>query len=242
MEKPAFPILMYHSISKMPRGTLMRSLHISPRRFVLQMYLLKILGYRGVSISELHLQMKSSKAEKVIGITFDDGYKNNLHNALPILKKLGFTATIYLVSQNISGSNKWDNDKGITKQKMLNENDINKWIKNGMEIGSHTRNHTDLLNCNKEIAKQEIIKSKSDLEERFKIPINHFCYPYGNFNDDIINLTKEAGYHSATTTNRGIASNTSDVLALPRIQITYYTLPHLFLLKILTKYEDRRNK
>jgi len=205
------------------------------------MYLLKILGYRGVSISELHLQMKSSKAEKLVGITFDDGYQNIIQNALPILKKLGFTATIYLVSQNIGGSNTWDENKGIAKQQILNENDVNIWINSGMEIGSHTRNHIDLLNCSLEVAKQEIIKSKSDLEERFKIPINHFCYPYGRFNDDIINLTKKAGYHSATTTERGRSSKISNLLALPRVQITYYTLPHLFLLKILTKYEDYRN-
>jgi peptidoglycan/xylan/chitin deacetylase (PgdA/CDA1 family) len=206
------------------------------------MYLLKILGYRGVSLSELYLQMKSNKAEKLVGITFDDGYQNNVHKALPILKKLGFTATIYLVSQNIGGSNKWDISKGIAKKKILNENEINKWINSGMEIGSHTRNHIDLLNCSLEVAKKEIIKSKSDLEERFKIPINHFCYPYGSFNDDIINLTREAGYHSATTTKRGRSSKICNILALPRVQITYYTLPHLFLLKILTRYEDKRNK
>jgi peptidoglycan/xylan/chitin deacetylase (PgdA/CDA1 family) len=242
MRISVFPILMYHSIARMPKGTFMRSLHVPPRRFAFQMYLLKIFGYRGVSIGELHLHMASENSEKVIGISFDDGYKNNLSNALPILKKLGFTATAYIVSENIGGSNHWDFIKGVKKQQMLSENDINQWINSGMEIGSHSQNHTDLTNCSNIVAEKEIFQSKIDLEEKFKIPINHFCYPYGNFNDNIISIIKKAGYLTATTTRRGRSKNTNNLLALPRVQITHHTLPHLFLLKILTKYEDRRNK
>jgi peptidoglycan/xylan/chitin deacetylase (PgdA/CDA1 family) len=242
MKKSPFPILMYHSISKTPKGTFMRSLHVPPRRFAFQMLLLKIFGYRGVSISELQLHMASEKPDKVVGISFDDGYKNNLSNALPILKKLGFTATIYIVSKNIGGSNDWDSIKGAKKQKLLDENDINEWINSGMEIGSHTQNHTDLINCSNQIAEKEIIQSKNDLETRFKIPINNFCYPYGNFNESIIKIIKKAGYYSATTTIRGRSKNTNNLFTLPRVQVTHHTLPHLFLLKILTKYEDKRKK
>jgi peptidoglycan/xylan/chitin deacetylase (PgdA/CDA1 family) len=241
MQKTEFPILMYHSISNMPKGTFMRSLHVSPKRFAFQMYLLKLLGYRGVSIGELYHQMISKKPKKLVGISFDDGYKNNISNALPILKKFGFTATVYLVSNNIGGSNHWDVINGIKKQKLLNENDINQWINSGMEIGSHSQNHSDLTNCSNEAAEKEIIQSKIDLEKRFKIPINHFCYPYGNFNNSIINVIKKAGYSTATTTKRGRSKHTNNLLALPRVQVTHHTLPHLFLLKILTKYEDKRN-
>lgn len=240
MRMSIFPILMYHSITKMPRGEFMRSLHVSPRRFAFQMFLLKIFGYRGVSVNELYTHLNSKKPQKVVGISFDDGYKNNLTNALPILKKFGFTATIYIVSQNIGGSNHWDIDKGIKKQMMLSENDINKWIDSGMEIGSHTQNHQDLTSCSNETAISEIIQSKIDLEQRFKTPINHFCYPYGNFNNKIIDLIKKAGYHTATTTKRGRITRNHNLFSLPRVQITHHTLPHLFLLKILTNYEDRR--
>ena len=69
MNISVFPILMYHSIAEVPRGTFMRSLHVSPKRFAFQMYLLKILGYRGVSISELHQNMTKKNPEKVVGIS-----------------------------------------------------------------------------------------------------------------------------------------------------------------------------
>ena len=77
MRKNAFPILMYHSIADMPRGTIMRSLHVQTNRFNFQMRLLKIFGYRGVSMTELKPYLTGEKSGKVIGLTFDDGYNNN---------------------------------------------------------------------------------------------------------------------------------------------------------------------
>ena len=84
------PILMYHSIEPMPRSTTMRSLHVSPKRFNFQMWLLKVLGYKGLSLRQLKPYLDGKKTGKVVGITFDDGYKNNLFNAAPILLKNKF--------------------------------------------------------------------------------------------------------------------------------------------------------
>ena len=90
-----YPILMYHSIEKMPKSTVMRSLHVSPKKFKFQMWLLKILGYKGISMRELAPYLLGKKHGKVVGITFDDGYQNVLINAAPILSKYGFTAVSY---------------------------------------------------------------------------------------------------------------------------------------------------
>ena len=81
------PILMYHSIEAMPKETVMRSLHVSPRNFKFQMWVLKLLGYKGLSLKELKPYLDGKKSGKVVGITFDDGYQNILLNAAPILKK-----------------------------------------------------------------------------------------------------------------------------------------------------------
>ena len=154
MQQKPIPILMYHSIAAMPKGTVMRSLHVPPKLFRLQMWLLKILGYKGLSMNELQPYLTGDKQGKVVGITFDDGFKNNLTYALPILKKFEFSATCYIISQNIGGINYWDLDKGIPENPLMNENEIKQWIDGGMEIGSHTQNHTHLSECNIEIAKQ----------------------------------------------------------------------------------------
>ena len=240
MSKTNIPILVYHSIELVTKSTVMRSLYVPPRRFNFQMRMLKILGYKGLSMKKLKPYLDGKKFGKVVGITFDDGYRNNLTNAAPILKKYGFSATCYLVTQRIGSSNKWDLDKGITKLPLMTHSEIQEWLDFGMDIGSHTQTHADLTRVSKEKAEKEIKKCKSDLENKFNISIDDFCYPFGRFNESIYNLTKNAGYKTATTMMRGRANLESNQFKLQRIPITFHTLPHLFFTKILTNYEDKR--
>ena len=135
MPKRPIPILMYHSIEAMPKSTVMLSLHVPPKRFRIQMWLLNILGYKGLSMRELTPYLEGEKTGKVVGITFDDGYQNNLINAAPILKKYNFSATCYLVSQRIGTSNTWDLDKGITQRRLMTQSEVQEWLNFGLDIG-----------------------------------------------------------------------------------------------------------
>ena len=240
MNKKPVPILMYHSIASMPKGTIMRSLHVPPRLFKLQMWLLKIMGYQGLSMGKLQPYLTGEKIGKVVGITFDDGFQNNLTHALPILEKFGFSATCYIISQKVGGVNEWDLDKGIDEKPLMNEKEIQEWIDNGMEIGSHAQNHVRLAECDTDVATQEIKQSRVDLETKFDQSVKHFCYPYGSYNDEIVSIVKNTGYSTATTVTRGRAKPSNDLLTLPRISITHLTFAHLFLIKVLSKYEDKR--
>ena len=240
MSKRPIPILMYHSIEAMPKSTVMRSLHVPPKRFRIQMSLLNMLGYKGLSMRELLPYLEGEKIGKVVGITFDDGYQNNLINAAPILKKYNFSATCYLVSQSIGTSNSWDLDKGITQRPLMTQSEIQEWLNLGLDIGSHTQTHPILEELSEHQSQEEIFNCKSELEEMFKVSIKDFCYPFGHFNEKLEKIIKEAGYTTATTMSRGRATSQSNKLTLPRIPITHHTLPHLFLAKILTKYEDKR--
>ena len=234
------PILMYHSIELMPKSVVMRSLHVPPRRFKFQMWILKILGYQGLSMRELKPYLDGDKKGKVVGITFDDGYQNNLLNALPILKKNNFTATCYIVSDSVGSSNTWDLQKGITQRPLMTEAEIKKWLKMGMDIGAHTNTHADLLAIPEQKAQKEISDCKRKLEKIYNIKVTDFCYPFGRFNELVCNMTKDAGYLTATTMNRGKVTSQSDSFMLPRIPVNHRTLPHLFIMKIITKYEDKR--
>ena len=234
------PILMYHSIESMPKSTIMRSLHVSPRRFQFQMRLLNILGYKGLSMRQLQPYIDGEKTGKVVGITFDDGYQNNLINAAPILMKFGFSATCYLVSKKIGLSNIWDSDKGITQRPLMSHNEIQKWLDLGMDIGAHTQTHADLVKLSYMQAKNEIRQCKADLENFYDISVEDFCYPFGSLNSSLVDIVNEEGYVTATTMIRGSVNPSSNKLKLPRIPITHHTLPHLFLAKILTNYEEKR--
>jgi len=234
------PILMYHSIESMPKSTVMRSLHVPPRKFKFQMWILKILGYRGLSIKQLKPYLDGDKIGKVVGITFDDGYQNVLLNAAPVLKKYNFSATCYIVSESIGSSNIWDLKHGITQRPLMTEIEINEWLKMGMDIGAHTKTHPDLTAISKIKAKMEISDCKSALEKMYKVEINDFCYPFGRFNDVVSTMVQDSGYLTATSMQRGRVNSKSNSYSLPRIPINHRTLASLFLLKILTKYEDRR--
>jgi peptidoglycan/xylan/chitin deacetylase (PgdA/CDA1 family) len=235
------PILMYHQIDMPPaRGTPLRGLIVAPSSFAWQMAMLKVLGYQALSMRDLEPYLAGEKQGRVVGITFDDGFQNNVQHALPVLLKHGFTATCYAVSQAIGGTNRWDLQLGIVQKPLMTAEDWKQWLKSGMEIGSHTRNHANLNELSREQAIAEIKGSKDDLEATFACKVRHFCYPYGWFSEGHKQLVQDAGYITATTTRRGKVTVPADLFALKRVMVARATHLGLFAVKVLTEYEDRR--
>jgi len=241
MQEKPIPILMFHNIGLKKDQVFMKSLNVSKFLFFVQMLSLKILGYKGLNMTQLEKYLNGDKKGKVVGITFDDGYENNLKNAAPILKKFQFSATCYILSENIGNKNYWDLRENFAEIKTMDLSQIKKWISFGFEIGSHGKTHSRLSNIPIRKAEEEIFESKKQLEDIFNVPIEHFCYPYGDYNREVMEIVKNAGYKTATTVNRSRVYN-NDLLALPRVFITHRTYLPSFLLKILTKYEDRKFK
>jgi peptidoglycan/xylan/chitin deacetylase (PgdA/CDA1 family) len=236
------PILMYHQIDKPPkRGTALRGLIVAPSSFAWQMRLLRLMGYQGLSMRDLEPYLQGKKQGKVVGITFDDGYQNNLDNALPILRKHGFTATCYAVSSMIGGTNLWDKGKVAEKPLMTLEN-WRTWRDAGMDIGSHTRTHADLTAISFKDAENEIAGSKKELENKIGCEVRHFCYPYGRHENTHTEKVHEAGYITAVSTQRGNARNFLHPYTLPRVLIARATNTIQFCIKLLSDYEDRHNR
>ena len=234
------PILMYHQIDEPPtRGTTLRGLVVSPSSFAWQMKLLKLMGYKGLSMRDLEPYLIGEKYEKVVGITFDDGYRNNLEYALPVLQKQGFTATCYGVSGQIGGTNFWDH--GLVAEKpLMSLRDWQCWRDAGMDIGSHTLTHAKLTELSIEKARAEITDSKKELEQSIGCEVRHFCYPYGGHSTEHQQMARESGYITSTTTRRGRVNRGDDLFTLRRIMVARATNPLQFVLKIATAYEDRR--
>lgn len=240
------PILMYHSISHPIKNAPFKCLHLPPKRFAFQMKLLKMLGYQGLSMEELTPYLIGEKQGKVVGITFDDGYRNNLTEALPILQKYGFTATCYMVSGQIGGYNQWDESKGIPKNPLMNLEELKQWLNAGMKIGAHTHNHVSLTHVNDELAHTEILQSKNELERLLNIRVQDFCYPYGHFNKNHVQILKELGFKTSTAMYRGQVDipsqglNQEELLTLARVTVNNNCYPHIFLMKLLTDYENTK--
>ncbi len=240
MPSTAIPILMYHNVERPRKQAAMRGLYVVPAMFRLQMRLLRLMGYQGLCMGALMPYLRGEKSGKVVGITFDDGYRDNLCNALPALAANGFTATCYLVEGAVGGDNRWDQAKGIDAKPLMGENEVHQWLAAGMEIGCHTRDHVNLAECPRADLAEQIGTSKHALEQAYGVPVAHFCYPYGAWNEAALAQVRAAGYLSATTTRRGRARVHDDPLLLPRVPVYRSTLPHLFWAKIRTAYEDRR--
>lgn len=235
------PILMYHQIEAAPpRGASFRSLYVAPAAFARQMFLLNSLGYRGLSMSALMPYLKGECSGKVVGITFDDGYLNNLVNALPVLKRHGFSSTCYVVSQYVGKTNVWDHEVGIPPASLMDAQQLRQWLSGGQEVGAHTRHHVHLMQANAPTCNGEIAQCKLELENMTGSAVRHFCYPYGEYTANHVAIAREVGFQSVTSTRRGRCHADQDLLQLPRVTIVRSTTLPLFWLKLATRYEDRR--
>jgi len=238
---------MYHQVDIAPsKGTPLRGLVVSPGSFFRQMATMSALGFRGLSMNDLLPFLRGERSGRVFGITFDDGYENNLHNALPVLRRFAYTSTCYVVARRAGQTNSWDSELGIPPAPLMSIAQMQAWIDAGQEIGSHTLTHPDLRHINRQNQRVEIIESKLQLEAQLKQAggISNFCYPYGGFNPSAVDCAFEAGYATATTTIRGRSdiSTGRELFVLPRVLVSRTTTCLHLVLKCLTGYEDRRGK
>ena len=237
-----YAILTYHQIDLAPLPpAAFRSLYVAPDSFARQMRWLKRLGYRGLSMRDLMPYLRGEKVGKVVGLTFDDGYCNNLHHALPVLQDCGFTATCYVISQLLGKTNVWDLSNGVKQADLMSPEQIRAWSQAGMEIGAHTQNHCQLTSLPDEDALREISASKEELANLIGREVEHFCYPYGIYEARHTAMAKTAGYQSATTTRRGKVQPGVDLFQLHRIPVVRSTYLPQFLLKLLTEYENGKD-
>jgi peptidoglycan/xylan/chitin deacetylase (PgdA/CDA1 family) len=237
------PILMYHQVDEMPpSGAPLQGMTVSPQRFERQMRLLKTWGFQGLSMRDLEPYLNGRLKGRVVGITFDDGYANTHANALPILHALGYTATCYAVSHLIGGYNQWDANSGMATKALMDLQAWREWVGIGMDVGSHTCDHIDLSQSDEATVRQQIQRSKAELEQMLGLEVRHFCYPYGRFLPDHPAWVKQAGYVSATTTQRGRVQSASglDAFTLPRVLVNHRSTWAHMALKLFTRYEEDR--
>ena len=237
------PILMYHQIVEPPpKGAPYRSLYVSPDAFSRQLGLLKRLGYTGLSMGNLLPYLRGERQGKVVGITFDDGYLNNLTNALPILNQHGFSSTCYAVGGLLGQTNIWDKDAGIGQVPLMDPGGLQRWVQGGQEVGAHTFKHINMLAVADEACRTDMAQCKDVLESATGVKQAHFCYPYGRYSRVHTLMAREAGYQTATTTRRGRCHSEPDLFQLPRITVARSTTLLALWLKIATPYEDFRGK
>jgi peptidoglycan/xylan/chitin deacetylase (PgdA/CDA1 family) len=236
-------VLMYHNVGIPPKDALLRGLYVTPRMFRFQMWYLRTAGFKVVSLRDILLYMRGDISEgPLAAITFDDGYQDFYDNAYPTLKSCGYPATVFLVSDHIGGENLWDYKDVNTRKKLLGWESIQKLKGRGIEFGSHSKTHPFLSALPQEEIYREVRGSKAYLEERLQLPVEFFCYPFGDFDARVRGAVRESGYLGAITTKRGLIHKGDDPFAMRRSFIRLNTHPLSFLYKLHSRYEDRKGQ
>lgn len=236
------PILMYHNVADPPRATSNPTLYVRPAQFARHLRLLRALGYRGVSMAGAMPYLRGERTGRVAVLTFDDGYADNVENALPLLKRHGFEGTCYVASGAIGRYNVWDAELLGVRKPTMTAAQLREWHDAGMEVGAHTRSHPRLSRCSDAEIAREVAGSRRDLEDRLGAAVAQFCYPYGDYDRRVVRAVRDAGFDAATTLRRGRARPGDDPYQLRRVVVRGTDALHLVLLKLLTPYEDRRGR
>jgi len=213
------PILMYHRIApvdpSLPAVT--RTLTVSPDDFARQMAWLRAHGYHAVSQLQAYRALEEGRPlpARPVMITFDDGYRDVLWHAAPVLHRLHMPATEYVITGRVSNGD----------PSFLTWPQLARLERLGVTIGSHTVTHSDLALMPPSRALAELRDSRRALEQHLGHPVQWFAYPFGAENPAVVALAERAGYVLAVTTKGGTAQSASAPLLLHREEVTDTTGP-----------------
>ncbi|MFH0877407.1 MAG: polysaccharide deacetylase family protein [Candidatus Omnitrophota bacterium] len=218
MQGPDAAILMYHSIGEPVEKA--SGLNVSQEVFERQMRFLRNHHYCVLSLSELvrKLRAKEKITARTVVITFDDGYENNFTRAVPILKKYGIPATIFVIADYLAKEEiMYGHRFQFMTPEMLKEASDSGLI----AIGSHTKSHPFLpsLEDPKRLG-EELVGSKRALEKILGVAVDFLCYPVGGYDRRVQAAVRQAGYKAAVTSLLKKGSVQDDLYALKRIKIT----------------------
>jgi peptidoglycan/xylan/chitin deacetylase (PgdA/CDA1 family) len=206
---------------------------LAAERFRTQLRLLRALGYHSVSPNQIARAVRDGcpLPRRAVAITFDDGYRDTLTIALPILRQFGFTAVCYLVEDRVGRVSDWTDPAPL-----MGWSEVEAWLSAGMEIGSHSRTHRDLTRLESAELRQEVEGSRARLEDRLGRGVSTFVYPFNRFRRRELDLVVAAGYESACA---GPEIHDS-IFALTRVRADGDSLARFFA-RLLPLYPELRH-
>jgi len=207
------PVLTYHDIGPQAKGRLV----IGAKAFAEQMRYLKANRYRVITLAEFHefLQLKRQLPRRAVVLTFDDGYRSFLTHAYPVLKELGFTATLFVYTDYVG-----------TGRNALGWDDLARLTAEGFQVEGHTKSHGDLRRQPGESEAEHARRLRAELEssqrlfqQRLGRPAKFLAYPFGAADDAVLAYTRESGFVAGLTVFREGNSSFVPLFRIRRSQI-----------------------
>lgn len=214
------PILMYHRIAPGGSDALGRY-RLAPERFADQLRSLRESGFRSVGFEELGRALRGRRPlpGRAVMLTFDDGCRDFLTDAWPLLRAHGFGATLFVVTDRVGGTNDWDAVYG-ERVELLDWDELRSLSRAGVEIGSHTATHPHLTALSIEEVAREAARSRAAIIRELGVEPAAIAYPYGDVDPGVRRIAGGVGYGYGVTTEGRRASLLDDPLDLPRIEVT----------------------
>ncbi|HEV7965195.1 MAG TPA: polysaccharide deacetylase family protein [Actinoplanes sp.] len=212
------PALMYHSVSAV--GGPLRDLAVPPERLAEQLAALTAAGYRLVGLTEALDLLDQGSTEKLIAVTFDDGYRDFLTAGVPALAAAGARATLYASVGHLGDHADWLGASSADFGPMLTWDELAEVAAAGVEIGNHSLIHHPLDVLPPAQLRAEIARSHDELEQRLQFTVRSFAYPHGYNGRRVRDVVEQTGHDNATEVGRRLHSPGERRFAVPRLQPT----------------------
>lgn len=191
-------ILMYHHVCPehmtpkvLPNAELEGwEFNIDPKDFDTQLVYLRRRGFTFVPLEEYVSELGTGRInrQRLVAVTFDDGWRDNFEHALPVLLSNSVPATFFVVSGDMPG---------VDQSRRMSADQLKLLNQRGMTIGAHSRTHPNLATLSPEQLLEEVHGCKSELEHACGSDVKFFAYPGGRFSPLVVDVCREAGFQAA---------------------------------------------
>jgi peptidoglycan/xylan/chitin deacetylase (PgdA/CDA1 family) len=224
------PILMLHHVEPAPDRLeprpRFRNSYLSRQEFA--DFLDLLVGRRSTTLTLAEAVRRIAAGDalppRTVLLTFDDACRCFHRHALPELEKRQLRATVFAVSGELGGSNRWDHENRVAgdrerREDLMDAAELRDTAARGVEVGAHSRTHRDLTTCTRAELDVEVAGCREELSSALGSPVETFCYPYGQWDDDARSAVSQAGYRAAAALDLHRGQDPGDLLALRRFAI-----------------------
>ena len=217
-------VLGYHSVSDHEAGLdgpHPNPFYITPDLFRAHLRFLTRAGYTFVTGEQFAAFSagRGSPPRRAVLVTFDDGFADLLHTAVPILEEMGVPAVAFVVAGMIGRLGAWQSSFPGPSRRLCNAEELHALTRHGVELGGHSMTHPDLSRLTGSALEHEIVGCASALEALGLPRPQFFAFPYGRHNESVRRVVREAGFVAAFSTRPGLARADGDQWQIPRLEI-----------------------